>query len=80
MAGVILGVVEARLPGIGVEIDDNGNPVIVAVDNETGSMVRIVLTAQAWQPFLSAAGRLRGVGIARANRADLVLPSDRNGG
>jgi hypothetical protein len=66
---------------LGVAIDDEGNPCVLAVD-PGGLAVTVVVNPQFWKAFLSAAQRLRGVGIAglAIERTAEVVDTSGNGG
>lgn len=64
----------------GVQVGAAGNPEVIGIDDRTGIMVVLEFDSSSWKPFLEAAGRLKGVGIAQANRRLYVPGSDGNGG
>lgn len=53
---------------IGIGVNEQGNVEIVGMDRDTGSLVKLEIGSREWKAFYSAAGRLSGVGIYKANR------------
>lgn len=53
---------------IGSSVNDRGNVEIVGMDREDGTVVIIEIASQQWPHILKQLGRMRGVGIHKANR------------
>jgi hypothetical protein len=68
---------------IGAGVNERGNVEIVGMDRETGSVVKIEISSQQWKHVYTQLGRMRGVGIHKANRKiEIVsdfLKEDENG-
>lgn len=64
-------VVKAAMQRIGFQVLEDGNVAIIGFD-ESLSELHFVLEPAAWREFLRNAQRIRGVGIAQANRVHVV--------
>ncbi len=59
--------IKAHTPEIGAGVDEQGNVVIHAIDRSTGLIVTMTIESAYWPKALENFGRLKGVGIVRAN-------------
>jgi hypothetical protein len=60
-------------PQIAAGVNDNGNVEIHGIDEGTGLVCTIEIESSRWNHVYQQLGRLRGVGIYKANRANLIL-------
>jgi hypothetical protein len=64
-------------PGeIGMRVNDTGNVEIMGVDRDTGSAVTLEINSQHWKHVYNQMGKMRGIGIHKANRAPIEIVKD----
>jgi len=61
---------------VGMKVNDNGNVEICGMDRDTGTVIIIEINSQHWKHIYGQMGRMRGVGIAKANRAPIEVVSE----
>ena len=54
-------------------VTEKGDIAITGIDPQTGMTITIVVESSAWKEVYAKLGRLRGVGIYRANRVNSDL-------
>ncbi len=58
---------------LGAGVNDNGNVEIFGIDKDSGAIVTIEIHSASFKRVMEQLGRLRGVGIVKAGRAQIEV-------